>query len=162
MRPWRLATRLLYAIVTSPLGHRRWSHSRCVQDRERCRDDGEYQDGKPLSPGFSRLRLRLRGALSNEMYNVIARNTDELYEGIAIGGDAFPGSSLLDHLLRYEVNPEIKMVVCLGELGGTAELEIAQAVKDGRLKKPLVMWVTGTCAKVLPGQVQFGHARART
>jgi len=53
------------------------------------------------------------------------------------------------------------MVVCLGEFGVTAELEIAQAVKDGRLKKPLVMWVTGTCAKVLPGQVQFGHAGAK-
>ncbi len=112
---------------------------------------------RPGSVGF----VSVSGGLSNEMYNVIARNTDGLYEGIAIGGDAFPGSSLLDHLLRYEVNPEIKMVVCLGELGGTAELEIAQAVKDGRLKKPLVMWVTGTCAKVLPGQVQFGHAGAK-
>jgi ATP-citrate lyase alpha-subunit len=49
----------------------------------------------------------------------------------------------------------------LGELGGTAELEIADAVKSGKLTKPLVMWVTGTCAKVLPGQVQFGHAGAK-
>jgi len=53
------------------------------------------------------------------------------------------------------------MLVCLGELGGTAEYEIADAVKNSRIKKPLVMWVTGTCAKVLPGQVQFGHAGAK-
>ena len=112
---------------------------------------------RPGSVGF----VSVSGGLSNEAYNIIARNTDGLNEGIAIGGDAFPGSSLLDHLLRYEANPDIKMLVCLGELGGTAEYEIAGAVKDGRIKKPLVTWVTGTCAKVLPGQVQFGHAGAK-
>ncbi len=112
---------------------------------------------RPGSVGF----VSVSGGLSNEAYHLIARTTDGLNEGIAIGGDAFPGSTLLDHLLRYERNPAIKLLVCLGELGGTAELEIAQAVKDGRITKPLVMWVTGTCAKVLPGQVQFGHAGAR-
>jgi len=112
---------------------------------------------RPGSVGF----VSVSGGLSNEAYNIIARNTDGLNEGIAIGGDAFPGSSLLDHLLRYEANPEIKMMVCLGELGGTAEYDIVAAVTDGRLTKPLVMWVTGTCAKVLPGQVQFGHAGAK-
>ncbi len=112
---------------------------------------------RPGSVGF----VSVSGGLSNEAYNIIARNTDGLNEGIAIGGDAFPGSSLLDHLLRYEANPDIKMLVCLGELGGTAEYEIADALKDGRITKPLVIWVTGTCAKVLPGQVQFGHAGAK-
>jgi succinyl-CoA synthetase alpha subunit len=112
---------------------------------------------RPGSIGF----VSVSGGLSNEAYNIIARTTDGLNEGIAIGGDAYPGSTLLDHLLRYEANPDIKLLVCLGELGGTAEYEIADAVKDGRLAKPLVMWVTGTCAKVLPGQVQFGHAGAR-
>ncbi|MCD6136074.1 ATP citrate synthase [Candidatus Bipolaricaulota bacterium] len=112
---------------------------------------------RPGSVGF----VSVSGGLSNEAYNIIARNTDGLNEGIAIGGDAFPGSSLLDHLLRYEANPDIKMLVCLGELGGTSEYEIADALKDGRITKPLVMWVTGTCAKVLPGQVQFGHAGAK-
>ena len=112
---------------------------------------------RPGSVGF----VSVSGGLSNEAYNIIARNTDGLNEGIAIGGDAFPGSTLLDHLLRYEANPDIKLLVCLGEVGGTAEYEIADAVKSGRIKKPLVMWVTGTCAKVLPGQVQFGHAGAK-
>lgn len=112
---------------------------------------------RPGSVGF----VSVSGGMSNEAYNIIARATDGLYEGIAIGGDAHPGTSLLDHLLRYEQNPAIKMLVCLGEVGGTAEHEIAKAVKDGKIRKPLVMWVTGTCAKVLPGQVQFGHAGAK-
>jgi succinyl-CoA synthetase alpha subunit len=112
---------------------------------------------RPGSVGF----VSVSGGMSNEAYNIIARATDGVYEGIAIGGDAYPGSSLLDHLLRYEANPKIKLLVCLGEVGGTAEHEIAHAVRDGRLTKPLVMWTTGTCAKVLPGQVQFGHAGAK-
>ncbi len=112
---------------------------------------------RPGSVGF----VSVSGGMSNEAYNIIARTTDGLNEGIAIGGDAYPGSTLLDHLLRYEKNPEIKLLVCLGEVGGTAEYEIAEAMKDGRIKKPLVIWVTGTCAKVLPGQVQFGHAGAK-
>ena len=101
------------------------------------------------------------GGLSNEAYSIVARNTDGIHEGIAIGGDAFPGSSLLDHLLRFEQNPEVKMMVSLGELGGTEEYEIVEALQDGRLTKPLVIWVTGTCAPMLSGNVQFGHAGAR-
>ena len=112
---------------------------------------------RPGSVGF----VAKSGGLSNEAYSIVARNTDGIYEGIAIGGDAFPGSSLLDHLLRFEANPEVKMMVSLGELGGTEEYEIVEALQDGRLTKPLVIWVTGTCAPMLSGNVQFGHAGAR-
>lgn len=101
------------------------------------------------------------GGMSNEMYNIIARNTNGLYEGIAIGGDKYPGSTLLDHILRYEKDPAVKMIVCLGELGGDDEYEIVDALKVKKIKKPLVMWVTGTCSKVFPGSVQFGHAGAK-
>lgn len=101
------------------------------------------------------------GGLSNEAYNIIARNTDGLYEGIAIGGDKYPGSTLMDHLMRYEKNPKVKMLVCLGEVGGTDEYNIVEALKKKQIKKPLVMWVTGTCAKAFKTDVQFGHAGAK-
>jgi ATP citrate (pro-S)-lyase len=112
---------------------------------------------RPGSVGF----VSKSGGLSNEAYNIIARNTDGLYEGIAIGGDKYPGSSLLDHLLRYEKNPAVKMLVCLGEVGGTDEYEIVDALKKKKITKPLVMWVTGTCAKAFKTEVQFGHAGAK-
>ncbi|MBU0532025.1 ATP citrate synthase [Candidatus Micrarchaeota archaeon] len=113
---------------------------------------------RPGSVGF----VSKSGGLSNEMYNILAQTTDGLYEGIAIGGDAYPGSTLLDHLLRFEQIPEIKMNVMLGELGGRDEYEIVQAVKDSKIKKPLVAWVTGTCASIFPSEVQFGHAGAKS
>jgi ATP citrate (pro-S)-lyase len=112
---------------------------------------------RPGSVGF----VSKSGGLSNEAYNIIARNTDGLYEGIAIGGDTYPGSTLLDHLLRFEKIPEIKMLVCLGEVGGRDEYDIAEALKNKKITKPLVIWVTGTCTKAFKTEVQFGHAGAR-
>jgi succinyl-CoA synthetase alpha subunit len=112
---------------------------------------------RPGSVGF----VSKSGGLSNECYNIIARNSDGLYEGIAIGGDAYPGSTLLEHILRYEAIPAVKMIVALGEIGGTEELRIVEAIKSGGIKKPLVIWVTGTCSKMFPAGVQFGHAGAK-
>lgn len=101
------------------------------------------------------------GGMSNEAYNIIARNTDGLYEGIAIGGDAYPGSTLFEHVMRYEKNPHISMIVVLGEVGGEVEYEIVEALKRKDITKPVVAWVTGTCAKIFPASIQFGHAGAR-
>ena len=112
---------------------------------------------RPGSVGF----VSKSGGLSNEAYNIIARNTDGLYEGIAIGGDTYPGSTLLDHLLRFEHIPDVKMLVCLGEVGGCGEYEIAKAIKNKKITKPLVIWVTGTCSKAFKTEVQFGHAGAK-
>ena len=112
---------------------------------------------RPGSVGF----VSKSGGLSNEAYNIIARNTDGLYEGIAIGGDTYPGSTLLDHLLRFENIPEVKLLVCLGEVGGVGEYEIAEALRSKKITKPLVIWVTGTCTKAFKTEVQFGHAGAK-
>ena len=101
------------------------------------------------------------GGLSNELNNIIARNTDGVYEGVAIGGDRYPGSTFIDHIMRYEKNPDIKMIVLLGEVGGTEEYVVVDALKKKKITKPLVAWCIGTCSKVFPAEVQFGHAGAR-
>ncbi len=101
------------------------------------------------------------GGLSNELNNIIAMNTDGVFEGVAIGGDTYPGSTFIQHLMRYEKNPDIKMMVLLGEVGGNDEYVVVEALKKGTIKKPLVAWCIGTCSKVFPAEVQFGHAGAR-
>lgn len=113
---------------------------------------------RPGSVGF----VSKSGGMSNEMYNVLARATDGLYEGIAIGGDSFPGSTLSDHCLRYQNIPQIKMIVILGELGGRDEYGVVEAIKAGAVTKPVVAWVSGTCASLFKSEVQFGHAGARS
>ena len=47
--------------------------------------------------------------MSNELNNIIARNTNGVYEGVAIGGDRYPGTSFMDHLLRYQVQKMSKI-----------------------------------------------------
>jgi len=100
------------------------------------------------------------GGMSNELNNIISRSTNGVYEGVAIGGDRYPGTTFLDHLLRYEKDPEIKMMVLLGEVGGVEEYEVCRAMEEKRLTKPLVAWCIGTCSSMFSAEVQFGHAGA--
>ena len=41
--------------------------------------------------------------MSNELNNIISHQTNGVYEGVAIGGDRYPVSTFMDHLLRYQV-----------------------------------------------------------
>ncbi|XP_003467024.2 ATP-citrate synthase isoform X2 [Cavia porcellus] len=100
------------------------------------------------------------GGMSNELNNIISRTTDGVYEGVAIGGDRYPGSTFMDHVLRYQDTPGVKMIVVLGEIGGTEEYKICSAIQEGRLTKPVVCWCIGTCATMFSSEVQFGHAGA--
>lgn len=103
------------------------------------------------------------GGMSNEMYNVIGRVAGGVYEGIAVGGDAYPGSTIVDHVRRFQAIDEVGMIVVLGELGGTDEYGVVEALKSGEVTKPVVAWVTGTCAKWFKAsEVQFGHAGAKS
>ena len=111
---------------------------------------------RPGSVGF----VSKSGGLSNEMNFMISQTTDGIYEGIAIGGDRYAGSVLIDHIMRYEANPNIKMIVALGEIGGKDEYAIVDALKSGKITKPMVIWVAGTAARILPSGLQFGHAGA--
>lgn len=98
------------------------------------------------------------GGMSNELNNIVSKATNGVYEGVAIGGDRYPGTNFMDHILRYQQDPEIKMIVLLGEVGGIEEYDVCAALQDGRITKPLVAWCIGTCASMFTSEVQFGHA----
>jgi ATP citrate (pro-S)-lyase len=98
------------------------------------------------------------GGMSNELNNIISRAADGVYEGIAIGGDRYPGSTFIDHILRFQADENAKIIVLLGEVGGVEEYEIAKAVQSGKITKPVVAWCIGTCATMFATDVQFGHA----
>ncbi|CDO57118.1 hypothetical protein DV451_003501 [Geotrichum candidum] len=98
------------------------------------------------------------GGMSNELNNIIANTTNGVYEGVAIGGDRYPGTTFIDHILRYEADPNCKIIVLLGEVGGVEEYRVIEAVKNGSIKKPIVAWAIGTCASMFKTEVQFGHA----
>lgn len=98
------------------------------------------------------------GGMSNELNNILSLTTNGTYEGIAIGGDRYPGTTFIDHLLRYQKDPHCKLLVLLGEVGGVEEYRVIEAVQQGIITKPIVAWSIGTCAKMFTTEVQFGHA----
>jgi len=100
------------------------------------------------------------GGLFNELAHTIALNADGISEGIAIGGDRFAGSGFLEHMLRMQDNPAVKYLLMLGEVGGSEEYHVIEAVQDGRIGKPVIGWCIGTIASHLTSGVQFGHAGA--
>ncbi len=100
------------------------------------------------------------GGLFNELSNIISINADGIAEGVAIGGDRFVGSVFIDNLLRMEKNPDVKYMILLGEVGGTEEYKVIEAIKSGAITKPIIAWCIGTIAKHYDSGVQFGHAGA--
>ncbi len=110
-------------------------------------------------PGSCGLVTR-SGGLFNELSNIIALNADGIADGVAIGGDRFVGSVFIDHLLRMEKDPQVKYMLLLGEVGGREEYKVIEAVKSGKITKPVIGWCIGTIAQHFSSGVQFGHAGA--
>ncbi|KAF3535780.1 hypothetical protein F2Q69_00024784 [Brassica cretica] len=54
------------------------------------------------------------------------------------------------------------MMVVLGELGGRDEYSLVEALKQGKVNKHVVAWVSGTCARLFKSEVQFAHAGAKS
>ncbi|CDY78630.1 Succinyl-CoA ligase [ADP-forming] alpha chain [Caballeronia glathei] len=75
---------------------------------------------------------------------------------VGIGGDPINGSSFLDHLRRFEQDPETEVVIMIGEIGGPQEAEAARWVRD-HMTKPVVGYVAGLTA---PKGRRMGHAGA--
>jgi ATP citrate (pro-S)-lyase len=98
------------------------------------------------------------GGLLNELCSIISKNTSGVHSGISIGGDRYPCTGMLEIALNYENNPEIDLIICLGELGGVEEIKLGQAKKSGLIKKPIIAYCIGISSDLLGNEVQFGHA----
>jgi ATP citrate (pro-S)-lyase len=100
------------------------------------------------------------GGLLNEMCRIISKHCDGIYEGISIGGDKYPCSNFIDHVIRFENNEEVKLIVMLGEIGGKQEILVSNCKQIGIITKPIIGWCTGIAAEKMDKNMQFGHAGA--
>jgi succinyl-CoA synthetase alpha subunit len=75
---------------------------------------------------------------------------------VGIGGDPLIGTTFVDMLELFEKDKQTKLVVLIGEIGGTAEQEAAEFIK-AKMSKPVVAFVSGSSAP--PGR-RMGHAGA--
>ncbi len=75
---------------------------------------------------------------------------------VGVGGDMIPGSTFADILPFFENDPDTKIIVLIGEIGGSEE-ELAAAYIKENITKPVVALIAG---KNVPNDTSMGHAGA--
>lgn len=123
-----------------------------------------------ISPGKAKAGFMAHRIFSQGKVGVMSRSATNCYETVFMmtnkgigqstcvgnGGDMIPGSTFVDILPLFEADPETKVIVMIGEIGGSEEELAAEYIKK-YITKPVVALIAG---KNAPKGRSMGHAGA--
>jgi succinyl-CoA synthetase alpha subunit len=96
------------------------------------------------------------GTLTYEIVNSLKEKGIGQSTCVGLGGDPIIGTNFIEALEAFEKDKETKAVVLVGEIGGTAEEDAAEYIKEN-ISKPVFAFIAGRTAP--PGK-RMGHAGA--